>query len=611
MRYKYLEKVNTPDDLKKLNFGQMQVLAEEIRDFLVESVSRTGGHLASNLGTVELTLAMHKVFDCPKDQFVWDVGHQAYTHKILTGRRDRFSTLRQENGLSGFPRESESEYDSFVAGHAGTSLSVACGLATAKELRHDDSYVLAVIGDGALTCGQAYEALNNAGRRKSNLIVIVNDNGMSISQNVGALAKYMTAMRNKQGYFDLKDGISHFLDVLPLVGQPVKKVLTDAKQHMKNAIYNSNIFEAFGFVYLGPTDGHDLPQLCRVLQRAKKLKRPCVVHVNTIKGKGYPYAENDPCGYHGVPSFDVHDGKNQQHNDSFTDVFSHELMRLAKKDERICAVTAAMCSSTGLEPFSKSFPNRFFDVGIAEEHAVTFSSALAKNGMIPVCALYSTFLQRGYDQLLHDVCIENRHVVFAVDRAGVVGEDGVTHQGIFDAAFLSQMPHMTVYSPYTYEELSSCLYRAIYETEGPVAVRYPRGAQTVAESSAQTSWGYLRRSSDTLIVTYGRLSGEADAAAEKLQCSVMKLVCIQPLDPECIREAATYSYVFFAEEGIRRGGIGEEFFAQLNNYGFKGTFRLRGVEDFVEHATVAQSLKKLGLDRESLIQWILEEKEKQ
>ncbi|HAB00660.1 MAG TPA: 1-deoxy-D-xylulose-5-phosphate synthase [Ruminococcaceae bacterium] len=608
MRYKYLEKVNTPGDLKKLNFGQMQVLAEEIRDFLVESVSKTGGHLASNLGTVELTLAMHKVFDCPKDQLVWDVGHQAYTHKILTGRRDRFSTLRQENGLSGFPRESESEYDSFVTGHAGTSLSVACGLATAKELRHDDSYVLAVIGDGALTCGQAYEALNNAGRRKSNLIVIVNDNGMSISRNVGALAKYMTAMRNKQGYFDLKDGISHFLDVLPLVGQPIKKVLTDTKQHMKNAIYNSNIFEAFGFVYLGPTDGHDLPQLCRVLQRAKKLKKPCVVHVNTIKGKGYPYAENDPCGYHGVPSFNVHDGKNQEHNDSFTDAFSHELMRLAEKDERICTVTAAMCSSTGLEPFSKSFPNRFFDVGIAEEHAVTFSSALAKNGMIPVCALYSTFLQRGYDQLLHDVCIENRHVVFAVDRAGVVGEDGVTHQGIFDAAFLSQMPHMTVYSPYTYEELRSCLYRAIYETEGPVAVRYPRGAQTVTESSAQTSWVYLRRPSDTLLVTYGRLSGEADAAAEKLQCSVMKPVCIQPLDPECIREAATYSYVFFAEEGIRRGGIGEEFFAQLNNYGFKGIFRLRGVEDFVEHATVSQSLKKLGLDRESLIQWILEEK---
>ena len=609
MELKYLEKVNSPSDLKRLNTSQLQELAQEIRYFLVHSLSETGGHLSSNLGTVELTIAMHKVFDCPRDQFVWDVGHQAYTHKILTGRKADFSRLRKENGLSGFPRESESEYDSFVSGHASTSISVACGLACSKAINADDGYVLAVIGDGALTGGQSYEALNNAGRSDKKLIVIVNDNEMSISKNVGALAKHLTQMRTKQGYFDLKDGVSAFLEKIPLIGKPIRRLISNTKKHVKDAIYNSNIFESFGFVYLGPTDGHDISQLCRVLARAKKLKRPVVVHVNTKKGKGCEFSENDPSKYHGVGKFDAETGEFQVSNENYTGVFGEKLVELAKKDSRICAVTAAMKNSTGLDSFAEMFPDRFFDVGIAEEHAVTFSAAMAKNGTIPVCAVYSTFLQRGYDQILHDACIENRHVVFAVDRAGIVGEDGVTHQGLFDVAFMSQMPNMTIFSPSDYNDLSLCLETAVDSVNGPVSVRYPRGSQyNVSPSYQKTSnnWECFNDSNDVLLISYGRLFANVAKAAEELNVSAIKLVKIHPVDLQCVLKAKEYKKIFFFEEGIRRGSVAEDFLYHLTEVGFKGDFYIHAVDGFVQHASVTRCLEKLGLDCNGIIKTVKE-----
>ncbi len=610
MELKYLQKVNSPSDVKRLSFSQLEELAQEIRYFLVHSLSATGGHLSSNLGSVELTLAMHKVFDCPKDQFVWDVGHQAYTHKILTGRKDLFSKLRQEDGLSGFPRESESEYDSFVSGHASTSISVACGLAYSKAINGDNGYVLAVIGDGALTGGQAYEALNNAGRSDKKLIVIVNDNEMSISKNVGALAKHLTQMRTKQGYFDLKDGVSDFLEKLPIIGKPLRRFISNTKKYLKDAIYNSNIFESFGFVYLGPTDGHDIQQLCRILARAKKLKRPVVVHVNTKKGKGCEFAEKSPSMYHGVGKFDVNTGEFSASKESYTSVFGEKLVELAEKDNRICAVTAAMKSSTGLDEFANRFEDRFFDVGIAEEHAVTFSAAMAKNSMIPVCAIYSTFLQRGYDQILHDTCIENRHVVFAVDRAGIVGEDGVTHQGLFDVAFMSQMPNMSIYSPSDYDDLTLCMETAIKKVDGPVSVRYPRGSQPDVSSEykkTSDSWTCFNKENDgVLIVSYGRLFGEVAKSAERLNVSAMKMVKIFPLDDDCVCEAMRYKKIFFFEEGIRRGSIAEAFLSRLNEKGYRGEFNIYAVDGFVQHASVSRSFEKLGLDSESIYKTVKE-----
>ena len=610
MEYKYLEKVNSPSDLKKLTFAQLEELAQEIRYFLVDSISQTGGHLSSNLGSVELTLAMHSVFDCPKDQFVWDVGHQAYTHKIVTGRRDLFSTLRQENGISGFPREVESEYDSFVSGHASTSISVACGLAHSKAINGDDGYVLAVIGDGALTGGQSYEALNNAGRSDKRLIVIINDNDMSISQNVGALAKHLTQMRTRQGYFDLKDSVTNFLQKLPLVGKPIKKLISNTKRSVKNAIYNSNIFENFGFVYLGPADGHNISQLCTILARAKKLNRPVVVHVNTKKGKGCDFAESDPSKYHGVGKFDANTGEFSASKESFTKVFGEKLVELASKDDRICAVTAAMKNSTGLDAFAENFKDRFFDVGIAEEHAVTFSAAMAKNGIVPVCAIYSTFLQRGYDQILHDTCIENRHVVFAVDRAGIVGEDGVTHQGLFDVAFMSQMPNMTILSPSDYDDLSLCIETAIDKVNGPVSVRYPRGAQPVIPSAFKRpsdNWELFKGDEEgVLLISYGRLFGEVAKVAEKLNVSAIKMVKVSPIDKDCIDVVMQYKKVFFFEEGIRRGSVAEAFVSALNEKGYKGDFHINAIDGFVHHASVTRSFEKLGLDADGILKIVKE-----
>ncbi len=454
MKSSILDTICSPQDVKELPFEQLDVLCTQIRERLIQTTAKTGGHLASNLGTVELTVALHRVFDCPDDQIVWDVGHQCYTHKLLTGRREQFSTLRQEGGLSGFPKRKESEYDAFIAGHSSTSISVASGLARAKKLQNDQHHVIAVIGDGAFTSGLAFEGANNAARFGDNLIVILNDNKMSISKNVGSFSKYLSKIRARPAYFRTKDRVESICNHLPLIGKPLNQLLVWLKTTMKTVVYGSNWFEDMGFCYLGPIDGHNMETLCDVLQRAKNLHRPVFLHIETQKGKGYSYAEENPGEYHGTSGFDIDTGKSfSSASTNFSNEFGLYLTELAKRDERICAITAAMKYGTGLNHFSRAFgqQGRFFDVGIAEPHAVTFAGGLAANGMLPVFAVYSSFLQRCYDQIIHDLSIEQQHVVIGIDRAGIVGSDGETHQGLFDVAMLSSVPGITLYSPATYE----------------------------------------------------------------------------------------------------------------------------------------------------------------
>ncbi len=519
--FNLLHTLKFPQDLRKLNEEQQKNLCWEIRQRLIRTLSSTGGHLASNLGAVELTVALHTVFDLPQDQIVWDVGHQSYTHKLLTGRLKNFSKIRQEGGISGFPRPSESEYDAFIGGHASTSVSAAYGLAKAKTLTGDRHHVIAVVGDGAFTGGMVYEALNNAGRSGDRLIVVLNDNHMSISESVGSLARYLAEKRTTQGYAQLKDTVEQALLKIPLVGNTARDMIYNSKALLRQTIYHSNMFEDFGFDYLGPVDGHDIPLLVQTFRRAKALEKPVLVHINTIKGKGYPYAEKNPSTFHGVGKFDYESGELKPSSENFSSVFGQELVRLAQEDDRICAITAAMQGGTGLDGFAKQFEpkNRFFDVGIAEEHAVTFACGLAAGGMLPVFAVYSTFLQRGFDQLIHDAAIEQQHVLLAVDRAGLVGDDGETHQGMFDAAFLSQIPGTTVYSPATFADLRYAMQKALYETDGLVAVRYPRGGEPtfspkLPEEPAE--WLHLKYGGETLVISYGREFGEVYRAAQSL-----------------------------------------------------------------------------------------------
>lgn len=468
--YPLLDTIQSPADVRNLREDQLPLLCEEIRRFLMHSVQETGGHLASNLGVVELIVTLHKLFSLPQDRIVYDVGHQAYAHKLLTGRRAGFARLRQIGGISGFPRPAESEYDAFIAGHASNSISAALGIAEAALLQKSEDYTVAVIGDGALTGGEAYEALNNAGRSKTRFIVVLNHNDMSISKNVGAFAKYLAVLRSKPGYLRMKHRVDAVLRHTPVVGKPVHGWLKHSKSVIKSMLYPSTLFEDMGFQYIGPIDGHDLKELSQALSHAKDLSAPVIVQIETIKGKGCTPAEENPGAYHAVSPKGAVSAAS-----SYSDEAGLALTDFAKRDNRVCAITAAMKYGTGLQYFAAEHKERFFDVGIAEEHAVTFAGGLSSRGMIPVFCVYSSFLQRGYDQLLHDLAIDNRHAVICVDRAGLVGEDGETHQGVFDAAFLSQIPHITVYSPEGYEELRLCLQKAVFETEGLVAVRYPRG----------------------------------------------------------------------------------------------------------------------------------------
>ena len=565
---KFLDDVNSSNDVKKLNIPELKVLAEELREFLVNTVSKHGGHLSSNLGAVELTLALHKVFDFSSDKIVWDVGHQSYAHKIITGRKSQFENLRQKDGVSGFPKTEESETDAFNTGHASTSISAALGYAKAFELEGSSSRAVAVIGDGALTGGMAYEALNHAGSSKSPLIVILNDNGMSISENVGGLSQYMRKIRSHSKYIHTKTAVNNFLKEMPFLGGPFIKFIHITKRFLKKFILQKQMFENMGLEYLGPIDGHDLKELITVINYAKSLERPVIVHAITQKGKGYAPSEQDPSLFHGIGSFNPETGEpGDTCSETYSHVFGTEIIRLAKSNPKIVAVTAAMPSGTGLTDFAKEFPQRFFDVGIAEEHAVTFSAAMAKRGFIPVFAVYSTFLQRGYDQLIHDVALQNLHVVFAIDRAGAVGNDGETHQGIYDLSYLSHIPNMTILAPSSNQELKEMLDFAVNKCTGPVAIRYPKSgcAKTnTAYSPISLGKGVLEKSgNDVLIVALGSQVAEAMGAAEileekRISTAVMNARFLKPFDVFLFNECScNKKLVATVEDNVKLGGLSD------------------------------------------------------
>jgi 1-deoxy-D-xylulose-5-phosphate synthase len=580
--------------IKRLSPEALQELADEIRTFLVQSISDTGGHLASNLGVVELTLALHSVFDTPNDKIVWDVGHQAYVHKMLTGRKGRFSSLRKMDGLSGFPKINESEHDAFGTGHSSTAISAALGLAKARDLQGDsEESVIAVVGDGSVTGGLAYEGLNNAGRANTDLLVILNDNGMSISKNVGAVARHLNTLRTAPMYLGAKEDVHFLLDKLPVLGASITRGIESAKDMIKYAVLPGVLFEELGFRYIGPVDGHDIPALLRVLRQIKKIKGAVLLHVLTTKGKGYNIAEKSPKNYHGVGTFCVKTGEPTVNSTkpTYTDIFSKYICRAASKDERIVAITAAMHDGTGLSRFKERFPKRFFDVGIAESHAVTFAAGLAKGGMKPVVAVYSSFLQRAYDQILHDVAIQNLPVVFAIDHAGAVGGDGETHQGIFDIAFLSHIPNMTILAPSGSTELVKMLDFA-FAQNSPVAIRYPK---EIAEESKKV----LQEGEKIAIVSMGTMYSTAKEVADMLceKTGLYDAGFVKPFDEGLIAALEKYEYVFTIEDGVRSGGFGERLGAVLNNpichaFGFP--------DIFPETGTRKELFARYNLDAESI-----------
>ncbi len=607
MDYQLLDKLNLPQDIKKMSLEQLNILAEEIRHFLICSVSRTGGHLASNLGVVELSIAMHYVFDCPNDQFVFDVGHQSYVHKILTGRMNDFATLRCKGGLSGFPSPDESEYDVFKMGHSSTSISLGLGLSTADHINNTKNHVVALIGDGAMTGGMVYEALCNVKNSKNNLIVILNDNKMSISKNVGFMARYLAKIRAKPRYFKFKDSTKGFLQKIPLIGKSLSRFVSYVKTRFKILIYNTNIFENFGLTFLGPTDGHDLQEMISILSRAKQLGKPVLIHALTKKGKGYSFAEDAPEQFHGISSFDVSTGLSKSNAaDSFSSKFGELLCNMIGADRRIYAITAAMCEGCGLEGVAAQYPKHLIDVGIAEAHAVTYSAGLAKNGLLPVFAVYSSFLQRGYDQLIHDVALQKQHVIFAIDRCGIVGPDGETHQGLFDVPFLQTIPNFTVYSPATYKELHLQFEKLCYKTPCAGAIRYPRGGEINTampfKESAET-FEMLCADPTVLIVTYGRQIQPIIEAVNDMENkpSVLKINRIIPLSDAIVQVAATYKTVLFFEEGYVYGGIGSMLCQKLSEIDFSGKFKVFGIDNqFVKHAKYEEILSDCGLDRQGV-----------
>jgi len=611
-----LETIQSPDDVKKLSRAELEILCGELRRFLVENVSQTGGHLASNLGAVELTVAIHRVFDTSRDRLVFDVGHQCYVHKALTGRKELFSTLRQFGGLSGFPKPYESQHDAFIAGHASNSVSVALGMARARTLQKQDYDVLALIGDGALSGGLAYEGLNNAGASKEPMIVILNDNGMSINPNVGAMSRHLAHIRSKPAYYHFKKWYRSLFGE-----QPMRSGLYRFNHRLKSALKRtiwpgSTLFEDMGFTYLGPIDGHDLDRLCNVLQWAKELRKPVVVHVNTIKGKGYSFAEQNPGKFHGVGPFDPATGLPlKADGESFSSVLGKTLCDCAERDSRVCAITAAMADGTGLRPFAKAYPERFFDVAIAEGHGTAMAGGMAKQGLIPVFAVYSTFLQRGYDMLIHDVALQGLHVVFAVDRAGLVGADGETHHGCFDALFLSSIPGFTVYCPSNFAELRRMLRTALFDCEGPVAVRYPRGGEgAFREDSGTAPLVRLRDGGDVTLLTYGILINEALGAAALLEkkgisAEVLKLNQISPLDEDILLPFLRgKARLLVAEDAFGVGCAGQRIAAILAQSGAapqKLILQNLG-KTFAPAGTVAQLQHSYGLDAEGIARAVTE-----
>lgn len=611
----FLKYIDSPENIKKLNIQELESLCDEIRLFLIESISRTGGHLASNLGVIELTVALHKVFDTSVDRVIFDVGHQCYAHKILTGRRDQFDSLRSINGISGFPKPCESNHDAFATGHASTSISAALGMARARTLSNEDYNVVAVIGDGALTGGLAYEALNDAGQANEKLIVLLNDNGMSIQRNVGGVARQLGRLRLKPQYSKIKTGVRAITGKIP-AGKYLYRIVHNTKMFFKHMIVRGSMFEDLGFAYLGPVDGHNLEELCSLLEIAKGYPGPVLIHLTTVKGRGYRYSEESPSKYHGISQFDIGSGLQIKNSTScFSSVFGNKLEELANSDKRICAITAAMLSGTGLEHFNEKNPNRTFDVGIAEEHAVTMAAGMAKNGLRPVCAIYSTFLQRSYDMIVHDVALQNLPVVFAIDRAGLTGEDGETHHGVFDGLFLPQIPGLRVYCPSSYAELEKMLEDALAQSDGPVAIRYPRGSEGNYRGLSTGDAEIIREGTDITVCTHGVIINQVlDAArlceSKGVSVEVVKLNVISPLPKEPVISSVKKTGRFLAvEELLDEGSTGRRILSELilSNVSIKSA-RLKNLgDDFIPHGNVNDLITEYGLDAASIASAILEE----
>ncbi|MCM1105896.1 MAG: 1-deoxy-D-xylulose-5-phosphate synthase [Blautia sp.] len=614
-----LERIQRENDIKQLNEEELPLLAEEIRAFLIESLAKTGGHLASNLGVVELTMALHLSFTLPEDKLLWDVGHQSYTHKLLTGRRDGFASLRQYGGMSGFPKGSESVCDSFDTGHSSTSISAGLGYAHARELEGEQYYVVAVIGDGALTGGLAFEAMNNVSRMKSNFIIVLNDNNMSISENVGGLNRYLSSLRTSDAYLDLKDGVVNSLSRIPLYGERLVKRIRRAKSGIKQLFVPGMFFEQMGILYIGPVDGTDIKGMRRAFEEAKRLRGPVLVHVLTKKGRGYLPAERHPARFHGTGAFDVETGlpHEKKRKAGYTDVVSTVMKKLGERNPRVVAITAAMADGTGLARFARLYPERFFDVGIAEGHAVTFAAGLAKAGLIPVFAVYSSFLQRAYDQILHDVCLQGLPVVFLIDRAGLVGVDGATHQGIFDLSYLTTIPGMTVMAPKNKWELSDMMKFAV-SFGGPVALRYPRGMayDGLEKNRAPIAHGkseVICEGRDIALFAMGSMVQTAGEVRQILEewgysVSLVNARFAAPLDTDCIRRLADgHRLLVTMEENVAAGGVGEHVAAFLEREGQQTSLLAVAIPDcFVEHGSVEELKKALALDADSVAERIRE-----
>lgn len=615
-----LEKIERSSDIKNLREEDYPLLAQEIRQFLLEKISHTGGHLASNLGVVELTMALHLAFNLPTDKIIWDVGHQAYTHKLLSGRRDGFDELRQFGGMSGFPKRKESPYDAFDTGHSSTSISAGLGIAQAREILGDDYAVISVIGDGALTGGMAYEALNNAAQMKKNFIIVLNDNEMSISENVGGMSKYLSSVRTKESYADLKKGVDKALSSIPLVGKSLSYGLYLAKNGIKQFLVPGMLFEDMGITYLGPVDGHNVKEMVQTFKEAKRVRHAVLVHVITKKGKGYAPAEKNPSRFHGVEPFDIATGKplKEKVYPSYTDVFSKKICELAEKNKNVVALTAAMPDGTGLSRFAKKFPERFFDVGIAEAHAVTAAAGMASAGLKPVVAVYSSFLQRGYDQVLHDVCIQELPVFFCIDRAGLVGSDGETHQGIFDVSFLSLVPGMSIMAPKNLWELENMLEFGV-GFDGPLAVRYPRGQayRGLKEFAAPIEYGkaeMLYEESGTALFALGSMVSTGEHVREKLKarghaCTLVNARFVKPLDTDMLDYLCkTHELIVTMEENVLRGGMGMCATRYIHeHYPHVRVLQVALLDAYVEHGNVSLLREMLGIDSDSVIKKIEQE----
>ena len=614
-----LERIQKENDIKELSDEELKILSSEIREFLIEKISVTGGHLASNLGVIELTMALHLFLDFPKDKLIWDVGHQSYTHKILTGRREGFDELRKYGGMSGFPKRKESDCDCFDTGHSSTSISAGLGYAHAREIAGDDYKVISVIGDGALTGGMAFEALNNAAQLKSNFIIVLNDNNMSISENVGGMSSYLSGFRTADAYRDLKIGVTNSLNKIPVYGDKVVEKIRRTKSGIKQLFIPGMLFEEMGIIYLGPVDGNDIKGILRLLREAANIDGPVIVHVKSHKGAGYSPAERHPARFHGTEPFEIETGlpKNPRIKANYTDVFSTVMRKLGDRNDKVVAITAAMADGTGLKRFRNMFPERFFDVGIAEEHAVTFAAGMAAAGLTPIFAVYSSFLQRAYDQILHDVCIQNLPVVFAIDRAGLVGSDGETHQGIFDISYLATIPNMTIMAPKNKWELSDMIKYAV-DFQGPIAIRYPRGEaydglKEYREPVVYKKSEWIYKESEILLLALGSMvkTGEAVRDALKRQgyaCSLVNARFAKPLDEEMLLEATrNHKLVVTMEENVISGGFGEHVLRFYNeNDDLVSVLNIAIPDEYVEHGNVDILRHEVGIDADTIVERTIE-----